>query len=138
MTSERVQKRIDQLLDEAEEPLGRNGWELAEQRAQAVLSLDPGNGDAATYLEAAERRLGADALTSATPPASPASPTPQPEAPSSLAGGRHEVREFLGEGGKKRVFLAHDTSLDRDAALVLIRTEGLDDAGRTWSAWSNW
>jgi len=27
-------------------------------------------------------------------------------APSSFAGGRYQVRRFLGEGGKKRVFLA--------------------------------
>ena len=37
---------------------------------------------------------------------------------------------FLGEGGKKRVYLAHDTLLDRDVAFALIKTEGLDDEGR--------
>jgi serine/threonine protein kinase len=50
--------------------------------------------------------------------------------PSSFASGRYEVRRFLGEGGKKRVFLAHDTRLDRDVAFALIKTEGLDDVGR--------
>jgi class 3 adenylate cyclase len=39
------------------------------------------------------------------------------------------VKRFLGEGGKKRVFLAHDTRLDRDVAFSLIKTEGLDASG---------
>jgi tetratricopeptide (TPR) repeat protein len=36
----------------------------------------------------------------------------------------------LGEGGKKKVYLAHDTLLDRDVAFALIKTEKLDDATR--------
>jgi tetratricopeptide (TPR) repeat protein len=40
------------------------------------------------------------------------------------------VVKFLGEGGKKRVYLAHDTLLDRDVAFALIKTEGLDEVGR--------
>ena len=41
--------------------------------------------------------------------------------------GRYRVERFLGEGGRKRVFLVHDTTLDRDIAFAQIRTEGLDD-----------
>ena len=37
----------------------------------------------------------------------------------------------MGEGGKKRVYLAHDTLLDREVAFALIKTEGLDDTSRT-------
>jgi hypothetical protein len=40
------------------------------------------------------------------------------------------VRKFLGEGGKKKVYLAHDSQLDRDVAFALIKTEGLDAAAR--------
>jgi hypothetical protein len=32
--------------------------------------------------------------------------------PASSAGGRYLVREFLGEGGKKKVYIARDTVLD--------------------------
>jgi len=35
----------------------------------------------------------------------------------------------MGEGGRKRVYLAHDTRLDRDVAFSLIKTEGLDASG---------
>ena len=51
--------------------------------------------------------------------------------PRSFAGGRYEVRKFLGEGGKKKAYLAHDTVLDRDVAFALIKTEGLDETART-------
>ena len=37
----------------------------------------------------------------------------------------------MGEGGKKIVYLAHDTLLDREVAFALIKTEGLDEAGRS-------
>lgn len=50
--------------------------------------------------------------------------------PASFANGRYTVNRFLGEGGKKKVFLAHDNTLDRDVAYALIKTEGLDDISR--------
>jgi len=39
------------------------------------------------------------------------------------------VQSFLGEGAKKLVYLAHDGRLDRDVAIALIKTDGLDEAG---------
>ncbi len=56
--------------------------------------------------------------------------TPVAERPASFADGRYVVDRFLGEGGKKLVYLAHDELLDRDVAFALIKTEGLDDASR--------
>jgi tetratricopeptide (TPR) repeat protein len=50
--------------------------------------------------------------------------------PTSFANGRYQVKKFLGEGGKKKVYLVHDTLLDRDVAFALIKTEKLDDASR--------
>jgi tetratricopeptide (TPR) repeat protein len=60
----------------------------------------------------------------------PETPQPSPE-PTSFANRRYEVKKFLGEGGKKKVYLTHDTLLDRDVAFALIKTEKLDDASRT-------
>jgi len=51
--------------------------------------------------------------------------------PASFAGGRYAVKSFLGEGGRKRVYLAHDTRLDRDVAVAVIKTERLDVDGLT-------
>jgi len=72
------------------------------------------------------------------PLAGPAGPRPDSSAqppdpsplPSSFADGRYQIRDPIGEGGTKRVYLAHDTLLDRDVALGLIKTEGLDEANR--------
>ena len=123
MASERVQRQIDRLLDEAEVGISQSDWALARDRSQNVLALDPENADALAYLAAAGRALG----TSSAP-----SPSPYPEdTPTSFAEGRYEVKDLLGEGGKKRVFLAHDSMLDRDVAFALIKTEGLDEVSRT-------
>src|SRR3954451_22450888 len=56
--------------------------------------------------------------------------TPDESGPEQLAGGRYEVQRFLGEGGRKRVYLAHDTMLDRDVAIGIVKTSGLDEEGR--------
>src|SRR6266516_3039847 len=48
--------------------------------------------------------------------------------PTGFAGGRYLVKAFLGEGGSKCVYLTHDTRLERDVAVAVIRTEGLDEA----------
>src|SRR5205085_2601286 len=39
------------------------------------------------------------------------------EAPAEIAGGRYLIQDYLGEGGRKRVYRAHDASLDRDVAI---------------------
>ena len=51
--------------------------------------------------------------------------------PSSFANGRYQVKEFLGEGGRKRVYSVHDTPLDRSVALAVINTEGSDPTSGT-------
>jgi tetratricopeptide (TPR) repeat protein len=55
---------------------------------------------------------------------------PSTPTPTSFSAGRYQVQKFLGEGGKKKVYLAHDTVLDRDVAFALIKTEKLDQASR--------
>jgi len=63
-------------------------------------------------------------------PTPSALPTPPSPMPTSFANGRYQVKKFLGEGGKKKVYLVHDNVLDRDVAFALINTEKLDDVTR--------
>jgi class 3 adenylate cyclase len=70
----------------------------------------------------------------ASPPAAEAraSATPSPAAaplPAALGAGRYLVKRFLGEGARKRVYLARDTRLDTDVAVAVVRAEGLDADG---------
>jgi len=130
MASERVQRRIERLLDQAEEAMDRLDWESVRDVAKVVLGLDPENSDALVFLASVEQVLEDE---TPVPPAQAATPTPTPPPaqPASFANGRYQVQSFLGEGGKKKVYLARDTTLDREVAFALIKTEGLDDTSRT-------
>ena len=133
MPSERVQRQIDRLLTEAETALANGHWDIVRTRADAVLRLDPGNGDARAYLEAAGRpsSVAAEADDPGSPGASgPAVALASKPVPASFASGRYTVKKFLGEGGKKKVYLAHDNTLDRDVAFALIKSEALDEVSR--------
>ena len=68
MASERIQRQIDHLLDEAEEAFDQGDWNRLSDRANRVLLLDAENNDAFTFLTAAKRALGAPS-ESALPPA---------------------------------------------------------------------
>ena len=137
MVSDRLQRQIDFLLDGIEAAASEFDWPRVQQHAEGVLALDPENADAAAFLEAARRGLnGARTLSPVDDapvdgaPVGPPGDAATADLPAALAGGRYDVRDFLGEGGKKRVYRAHDALLDREIAIALIRTEGLDDDGR--------
>jgi len=105
MASERVLRRIDLLLDEADQAIAQSDWSVVRDRAQNVLALDPGNGDAATFLAAADRALAAD--TAPPPPegqpTSKTAPTPiitAPDQPTSFANGRYEVKRHVAQASK--------------------------------------
>ncbi len=55
MASERVQRRIDSLLDEAEMAIAELDWQVVQLRTRAVLALDSTNPDALNYLAVADR-----------------------------------------------------------------------------------
>lgn len=56
---------------------------------------------------------------------SPGSEVPRAPVPSTIADGRYRIERLLGEGGKKRVYLAHDDLLDSQVAIAFIKTDGL-------------
>ncbi len=56
MASELTQRRIDSLLDDAEEAISQLDWQVVQSRAQAIV-LDPANPDAINYLAATGRAL---------------------------------------------------------------------------------
>jgi hypothetical protein len=145
-----MQRRIDALLDQAEEASDRGDWRTVRDLVARVRAIDAENDDAAAFLAIAnaapDRRSPPTAVSIEEPARSVieaaaiverlegdayAELAGEPsENLDSFAGGRYRVLRFLGEGGKKRVFLAHDALLDRDVAFSLIKTEGLDDVGR--------
>jgi class 3 adenylate cyclase len=84
---------------------------------------------------AAEQRFcnacGAGLAERAPPQPRRSGGAPQSDAahPVAVASGRYRIERFLGRGAKKRVYLARDTLLDREVAVSLLETQGLDEAG---------
>ena len=54
MTSERILKRIESLLDQADQAVDARDWVEVREISKTVLRLDPENEDAVAYLKAAE------------------------------------------------------------------------------------
>jgi type II secretory pathway component HofQ len=57
MPSDRVQRHIDALLDDAEQAARAQEWERARELCEQVLTLDPENADARAFLAVAVRGL---------------------------------------------------------------------------------
>jgi pimeloyl-ACP methyl ester carboxylesterase len=88
----------------ADEPVG-----LAERMLDWLAATPP----------AAEIEAG----PTGAPPELDATRVVSAAATESFGNGRYVAGRLLGEGGQKTVFLVHDTTLDRDCALSLLRTE---------------
>ena len=83
MAMDRIQRRIESLLDEADVALVEGDWSIVLDRSQKVLHLDPDNSEARTFSDAAARALG-DSPTeplAPTPPARNAPDIPSVSAP---------------------------------------------------------
>ncbi|MCH7801269.1 MAG: hypothetical protein IIC24_06960, partial [Chloroflexi bacterium] len=114
MPSERIQRRIDRLLDQIEESADQEDWETTLRLSEQVLDLDPDDEDAHTFLRLAQLRVNpepvsADVTSESEESSPPAPPAPAKDQPTSFSDGRYQVQRFLGEGGKKMVYLAQDT-----------------------------
>ena len=60
MASERIQRQIERLLDQAEEAMGRSDWESVRDHAKVALGLGPDNADALAFLASVEQVLEAE------------------------------------------------------------------------------
>ena len=102
MASERLHRRLEMLLDEAEEAITQLNWVVVRDRAQAVIAIDPGNSEGQAFLATAERALASTQSAPTdhptNPPATASTDAPVTQ-PTSFANGRYEVKRFLGEGG---------------------------------------
>ena len=133
MASDRIQRRIERLLDQIEQEADQQNWPHVIDLAKEVLGFAPENPDAKAFLHVAEERLapGTSAVTPSPELTTAIAPPATQTQPTSFANGRYQVKRFLGEGGKKVDYLAHDTPLDREVAFALINSEGLDETSRT-------
>ena len=55
MPSERVQRRINSLLDDADKSIERRDWQSALELAEAALGFDPENSEAKSFKDAAKK-----------------------------------------------------------------------------------
>ena len=62
MSSKRVQRQVDRLLDQAEEAIALRQWEELRATCETLLSLDPDNSDAARYMKLANDSLATDVV----------------------------------------------------------------------------
>ena len=76
MASDRVQRQLDRLLNEAEEAIANDDWTTVSSRAKAVLAINPDDKDGQAYLTASERALGTSGATTGERTPSDASRTP--------------------------------------------------------------
>ena len=73
MPSERIQRQIDRLLDQADQAFGEIDYEALQKFAEAILRVGPENSDALTYLDASKRDMstaGSPQSTAVVPPSS--------------------------------------------------------------------
>ncbi|MDP9238757.1 MAG: AAA family ATPase [Chloroflexota bacterium] len=132
MPSERIQRQINRLLDEAEAAASESDWPRVRELARDILAADGENPDAVGFAAMAARRLASgpsEGLTLAANGGPDRESHSDTRLAASFVGERYQVRRFLGEGAMKRVYLAHDTKLARDIAFALIKTEQLDADG---------
>jgi eukaryotic-like serine/threonine-protein kinase len=104
--------------------------ECAGELARVCAGCRTTNTPTAKFCRQCRAPLTADSPEAPTP-TSPSVMPPSPALLASFAGGRYQVQRIIGEGGRKRVYLAHDAKLDRDVAIAVIKTEGLDADGLT-------
>ena len=63
MLSDRIQRQIDRLVDQADQAIALRQWEELRATCEVVLNLDPDNSDAAGYLALADKSLATEVVS---------------------------------------------------------------------------
>ena len=84
MPSERIQRRIDRLLDQMEAAADALDWQQVRDAAEGILAFEPDDETAQGFLKAASRQLG-------TAPAPSLNKPREPDLPASFVNGRYQV-----------------------------------------------
>src|SRR5215212_6212316 len=82
------------------------------------------NREGASFCDSCGHDLRGTAVDPAPPPVEQRGELPD-GAPETVDDGRYRLLEFLGQGGRKRVYLAEDTAAGRRVAVALFDTEGV-------------
>ncbi len=67
MDSDRIQQRIDRLLDQIEQEADQENWQRVLDLVEQVLGFDPENRDAAAFGTVAQRRISSTESRNAQP-----------------------------------------------------------------------
>lgn len=81
MASERLQRQIEILLDEAEVAIKQLDWRVVHDRTQAVLAINPDNIEGLAFQSTADRALGGAANSPNVEQTSVTSDATSPETP---------------------------------------------------------
>ena len=121
MASDRIQRRIEQLLNAADPAVSQFDWALVRANAEAVLACDLENTGAKAYLKTAQRATDHSSIPPVSTPqrpgeSTPATTSPQPHLlgqrplPGQAVPGRRRKEEGLPD---PRHFLDREVPVDR-------------------------
>ena len=110
MPSERVQRRIDAILNKADAALANRDWRAAKELAGAALGFDPDNEDAQAFLSATDRAIAeptdndpSSTVSAVLPKGTDSVPeSDKSDTPTSLfADDRYQVSKFWARAAKR-------------------------------------
>ena len=122
MASERIQRRIERLLEQIDAADASGDWQQVVDLSRDVLSIDEENREARAYQQAAERRLGirsdAGAVGAGLKPARPEDAAAHP------GSGPTYTRTFVGrEAELRQLHAAFDNAMSGEGSLVMVAGE---------------
>ena len=91
--------KIEQLKNKIPNAVGEGDWNSVESLSKQILSLDSENTSALAFLKMAKRELSAQGKVEEV------AEETEESLPTSFVGNRYTVKELIGEGARKKVYL---------------------------------